>query len=72
MSKNFGFPVLVAAAALAMLPLLPATLTAEAEPHPTETTPAKTTNSAETTEPAPNADKKSMRSALEKLSTNSP
>jgi hypothetical protein len=65
MSKNLGFPVLVAAAALAMLPLLPATLTAEAEPHPTEITPAKVTNSAKTIEPPPKANKKTKEPALE-------
>jgi hypothetical protein len=64
MSKKLGFPVLVAAAALAMLPLLPATLTAEAEPHPTEIIPAKVTNCAKTTEPPPKANKMTKEPAV--------
>jgi sortase A len=69
MSRNFGFLALVAAAALAVLSLPPATLTAETEPRPAEAIPAKTTSSAKATKPLPKADRK-KESALEKLALN--
>jgi sortase A len=70
MSKNFAFSVLVAIATLAALPLLPATLTAETEPHPAEAVPANTTSPTieETTKPPPKVDRQTKESALEKLS----
>ena len=69
MSKKLGFPVLVAAA-LAVLPLLPATLTAETEPHPAEAAPVKTTSPAKTAKPSSETYRKDKESALEKLALN--
>ncbi len=69
MSRNFGFLALVAAAALAVLSLPPATLTADTEPRPAEAIPAKTTSSAKTTKPLPRADR-NKEPALQKLALN--